>query len=106
VGLVDGAAVGRHHSRLTDAEAGMHDFVLEPGWDRAGRMRFRAVLEADQRLDFCSEGFAVKFDGLFAAAVKEEVGLNGSISWFISFIVMTKVDSIQYILHAHVAFAS
>ena len=57
----------------------MHDFVVETGGNRAGRLRFRTLLEAHHHLDFGAKGFAVTFDGFFAVSVEEEVRLNGSV---------------------------
>jgi hypothetical protein len=57
----------------------MHDFILKTGGDHAGRGRFGAVLETHHHLDFGTEGFAIEFDGLFATAVEEEIGLDEAI---------------------------
>ena len=47
-----------------------------PGGMAPGRRRLRILLEAHHHLDFRAEGFAVKFNGFFATAVKEEIGLD------------------------------
>jgi hypothetical protein len=78
-GLFGRATVGRHYGGLADAEARVHDFVLETRWNGARLVEFRAVLEAHHDLDFGAEGFTVEFDGFFATAVEKEIGLNGSI---------------------------
>src|SRR5438445_7806103 len=47
-GLPWQAAVGRHHSRIADAQAGMHEFILRTGRDHTGRRGLGAFLETHQ----------------------------------------------------------
>jgi hypothetical protein len=57
----------------------VHDLVVETRRDRAGRLRFRTLLEAHHHLDFGAKGFPVTFDSFFAVPIEEEVRLNGSV---------------------------
>ena len=78
VRLLGVASVRGHQRGLPNAKTGMHDFIFVTRRDHAGFWRFGAFLVTHHHLDFGTESFAVKFDGLFAVAVKEEIRLNNS----------------------------
>jgi len=76
------SAVGRHHSRIADAQAGMHDFVLRTGRDHTGRRGLGAFLETHHHRGLGTECLAVELDCLFAAAVKRQIRLDQHVSSF------------------------
>src|ERR1700737_790309 len=73
IGVTLAPAVGGPHDRVADAEARMHDLFLRPRRDHAG---IGAFLEAHQHFDLGAQRPPVKFEGLFAASVEVQIGLE------------------------------
>src|SRR5262249_1200634 len=69
------AAVRAHDHRFTYAQARMHPLVFRAGRDHALLIR-GAILEAREHLHFGAERTLVELDGLLAAAIEGEVGLD------------------------------
>src|SRR5215469_8086340 len=68
-------AIGHQHDCVTDLYGGVHDFVFHARlW--VTRLRFGAILETHQHLNFCVERALVKLDGFFAAAFKKQISLD------------------------------
>src|SRR5215510_1936457 len=54
----------------------MHNLVIPTRRYLSGRRRFRALFVAHQHQDFSAQGFFVKLDRLFAAAVEKQIGFD------------------------------
>src|SRR5262245_56676793 len=69
-------AVGDQDRRVAEAEGAVHDLVLVPGREDTGWRRVGRVPEAEQLDRRGAERRPVELDRLFAAAVKEQIGLD------------------------------